>query len=276
MPDHSTFSKNRHGRFRESDLLRHVFETVVRRCIEEGLVGGEGFAVDASLIKADANRQKGVEGTEGLPPEVIEPRGRRVSGRARRRGVRRRDRGDAEVHLAGRSGGALDRRPWRAGLLRLFRQLPDRPRPRRSSSMSRPSTAIRQAEVTAAKTHDRAARSSASTSTRRGWPATAAYGSAEMLQLAGPRARHRAPHSGVRQVQARPTAPSRASDFAYDHEGDVYRLPGRQDADLQPGTRGERRHDAPLPRQQARLRRLRAEAALLPEGTGPQGAALHL
>jgi transposase len=69
VPDHSTFSKNRHGRFRESDLLRQVFETVVRRCVTEGLVGGEGFAVDASLIKADANRQKGVEGSKGLAPE---------------------------------------------------------------------------------------------------------------------------------------------------------------------------------------------------------------
>src|SRR5215471_11701233 len=70
VPDHSTFSKNRHGRFRESDLLRHLFETVVRRCIEEGLVGGEGFAVDASLIKAEASRQKGVEGSKGLPPAL--------------------------------------------------------------------------------------------------------------------------------------------------------------------------------------------------------------
>jgi transposase len=61
VPDHSTFSKNRHGRFRQSDLLRRLFETVLRRCISEGLVGGEGFAVDASLIKADANRQKGIE-----------------------------------------------------------------------------------------------------------------------------------------------------------------------------------------------------------------------
>lgn len=57
VPDHSTFSKNRHGRFRDSDLLRHVFETVVARCIEEGLVSGQRFAVDASLIAADANRQ---------------------------------------------------------------------------------------------------------------------------------------------------------------------------------------------------------------------------
>jgi transposase len=70
VPDHSTFSKNRHGRFRESDLLRRVFETVLQRCIEEGLVGGEGFAVDASLIKADANRQKGIEGEKWLPPEA--------------------------------------------------------------------------------------------------------------------------------------------------------------------------------------------------------------
>src|SRR3954453_4187573 len=70
VPDHSTFSKNRHGRFRESDLLRRLFEAVVRRCIEEGLVGGEGFAVDASLIKADANRQKGIEGERGLPEQA--------------------------------------------------------------------------------------------------------------------------------------------------------------------------------------------------------------
>jgi transposase len=70
VPDHSTFSKNRHGRFRQSDLFRRVFESVLRRCIEERLVAGEGFAVDASLIKADANRQKGIEGDKGLPPEV--------------------------------------------------------------------------------------------------------------------------------------------------------------------------------------------------------------
>ena len=70
VPDHSTFSKNRHGRFRDSDLLRLLFETVLRRCIDEGLVGGEHFAVDASLIKADANRQKGIEGEKGLPPQA--------------------------------------------------------------------------------------------------------------------------------------------------------------------------------------------------------------
>src|SRR5580692_8569139 len=70
VPDHSTFSKNRHGRFRDSDLLRKVFETTVRRCIDEGLVGGEGFAVDASMIKADANRQRSVPGSEWQAPEA--------------------------------------------------------------------------------------------------------------------------------------------------------------------------------------------------------------
>jgi transposase len=69
VPDHSTFSKNRHGRFRESDLLRKLFEETVARCIAEGLVGGEGFAVDASMIKADANRQNSTPGDEWEPPD---------------------------------------------------------------------------------------------------------------------------------------------------------------------------------------------------------------
>ena len=62
VPDHSTFSKNRHGRFRDSDLLRKLFEMTVERCMAEGLVGGEGFAVDASLIRADVHRQRSVPG----------------------------------------------------------------------------------------------------------------------------------------------------------------------------------------------------------------------
>jgi transposase len=63
VPDHSTFSVNRHGRFRDSDILRHVFEAVVRACMEAGLVKGEGFAVDASVMEANASRYHGV------PPE---------------------------------------------------------------------------------------------------------------------------------------------------------------------------------------------------------------
>lgn len=64
VPEHSTFSKNRHGRFRESDAFRQVFESVLERCISEGLVGGEGFAVDASVVKADASRVSGFPGSE--------------------------------------------------------------------------------------------------------------------------------------------------------------------------------------------------------------------
>ena len=65
VPDHSTFSKNRHGRFRESDAFRKVFEGVVERCMKEGLVGGEGFAIDASVIKADANRSRSTRRARG-------------------------------------------------------------------------------------------------------------------------------------------------------------------------------------------------------------------
>jgi IS5 family transposase len=59
VPDHSTFSINRHGRFRDSDLLRQVFEAVVRACMDAGLIKGEGFAIDASVIEADASRYHG-------------------------------------------------------------------------------------------------------------------------------------------------------------------------------------------------------------------------
>ena len=80
VPDHSTFSKNRHGRFRDSDLLRKVFETSVQRCVTEGLVGGEGFAVDA-------------QHDQGQPA-------------AQRPGQRMASARDCDAHRAGVSGGA--------------------------------------------------------------------------------------------------------------------------------------------------------------------------
>jgi IS5 family transposase len=70
VPDHSTFSKNRHGRLRDSDLLRRLFEQMVRRCMDARLVGGERFAVDTSLIEADASRQACAPGVDGVPPEA--------------------------------------------------------------------------------------------------------------------------------------------------------------------------------------------------------------
>src|SRR4051812_3248913 len=77
VPDHSTFSKNRHGRFCDSDAFRELFESVLRLCIVEGFVGGEGFATDASVIKADARRQHAVRGTQeidwGAPDQLPRP-----------------------------------------------------------------------------------------------------------------------------------------------------------------------------------------------------------
>jgi transposase len=75
VPDHSTFSKNRHGRFRDCDLLRKLFETVVRRCMAEGLVDGAAFAVDASLIAA-------VPTSSALRPGLMMLTGRPSPGRA--------------------------------------------------------------------------------------------------------------------------------------------------------------------------------------------------
>jgi transposase len=59
VPHHSTFSVNRLGRFRESEILRHIFERVVTQCMAAGLVKGEGFAVDASVMEANASRYYG-------------------------------------------------------------------------------------------------------------------------------------------------------------------------------------------------------------------------
>jgi transposase len=72
IPDHSTFSKNRHGRFRDSDVLRHVFETVVAQCIAAGLASGQRYAADASIIAADANRQNSTPKVD-WSPEAINP-----------------------------------------------------------------------------------------------------------------------------------------------------------------------------------------------------------
>src|ERR1043165_2043865 len=64
LPDHSAFSRARNERFRDGDIFRRVFERVVSACIAAGLVGGEGFAVDASLIAADANKQRSILGKD--------------------------------------------------------------------------------------------------------------------------------------------------------------------------------------------------------------------
>lgn len=66
IPDHSVFCRARRERFRESDALRRVFEGVVAMCIATGLVGGEAFSIDASLIKADVDKKKRMPGDQPI------------------------------------------------------------------------------------------------------------------------------------------------------------------------------------------------------------------
>ena len=78
LPDHSAFSRARNERFRDSAIFRNVFERVVAACIAAGLVGGEGFAVDASLIAADANKQRSIPGKDWDKNRAPEKAGRAV------------------------------------------------------------------------------------------------------------------------------------------------------------------------------------------------------
>jgi len=78
IPDHSAFSRARNERFRDSGIFRRVFERVVEACIAADLVGGEGFAVDASLIAADANKQRSIPGSEWQKPRDPETASRAV------------------------------------------------------------------------------------------------------------------------------------------------------------------------------------------------------
>jgi transposase len=72
VPERSSFSKTRHGRFRDSDAFRMVFESVLQACLRAGLVGGEAFATDASVIEADARVMRCTEGKE-LPDDWNDP-----------------------------------------------------------------------------------------------------------------------------------------------------------------------------------------------------------
>ena len=135
------FSRARHERFRESDMFRRVFERVVEACIAAGLVGGEGFAVDASLIAADANKQRSVPGSEWK--KTRDPNG---ASRAMKEYLPSLDdaalgagkRGSAEVCLAVRSSRAMDRCDARASVLRLMRTIISSTSSSGSSWMSRP------------------------------------------------------------------------------------------------------------------------------------------
>ncbi len=222
VPDHSTFSKTRHGRFRDSDLLRRLFEATVKRCIAERLVGGDGFAVDASLIRAEANRQRFHSGEEGLPSDV--------SSRA------------VDEYLA-----TLDDTAFGAATPVVpSRVSPSDPAARYTSAHGgqaqfcyatnylidvqnavivdvEASTAVRQAEVTAAKrmierVHDDLGI----------WPrkliADTGYGSAEMLAWLV-HERDIEPHIPVFDKSARADGAFARADFAYDIRQDRYTCP---------------------------------------------------
>jgi transposase len=222
VPDHSTFSKNRHGRFRDSDLLRHVFETVVRRCIAEGLVGGEGFAVDASLIKADANRQRGVDGSEGLSPEVSS---RAVEeymavlddaafGAATQVTPKFISPADPAARWTGAHGGQAFFAYSANYLIDLDHAV---------IVEVEASTAVRQAEVKAAKTMIERAEESFDLYPER-LAADSAYGSGEMLEWLV-HERGIEPHVPVFDKSIRTDGSFSRQDFTYDHQGDVYVCP---------------------------------------------------
>jgi transposase len=126
IPDHSAFSRARNERFRDSDIFRRLFEHVVETCIAAGIVGGEGFAVDASLIAADANKQRSIPGAEWN--KACDPHS---ASRAVREYLATLDDAafgaasevDAEVCFTQRSSRAMDRRDARASFLRLCGQL---------------------------------------------------------------------------------------------------------------------------------------------------------
>ena len=74
VPNHSTFSKNRHGRFRASGAFRLLFDDIVRQCMSAGLVKGSGFAVDASIIAADANKQNSTAAGQAIDWATVSTR----------------------------------------------------------------------------------------------------------------------------------------------------------------------------------------------------------
>lgn len=110
VPDHSVFSRARHERFRESDALRRVFESVVAKCIGVGLVGGEGFSIDASLIKADVDKKKRSPGDQPIAWPKAEEASRAVREYLLALDASRNEERDNGTDNGGPSGGSGSRR----------------------------------------------------------------------------------------------------------------------------------------------------------------------
>src|SRR6201993_3567419 len=225
IPDHSAFSRIRHERFRESDMFRRVFERVVEACIAAGLVGGEGFAVDASLIVADANKQRSIPGTEWKKTCLAE-----TASRATREYLATLD--DAAF------GAASDVTPKFVS--------PSDPAAQWTGAMRGPaffayadnylidvkfgivvdveaSRAIRQAEVGAARTMIERTEERFGLKPER-LAADTAYGAARMLNWLGEE-KDIAPHIPVFDRSKRDDGTFSRSDFRYDRASDVYHCP---------------------------------------------------
>ena len=224
-PDHSTFSKNRHGRFRESDLLRHVFEAVVRRCIAEGLVGGEQLRGRCEPDQGGREPPEANRPRDEVGPAPIDP--------TRRRAVRE--------YLAvlddAAFGAASDAEPkftspadpaaqWTGARRAAFFAYATNYLVDTDNAIIvdvEATRAIRQAEVGAARTMidrttDRFGLSPERLIARHRLRLGADAG------LAGRRARHRAAHPGLRQVGPK-RRDARARRLAYDRQTDVYVCP---------------------------------------------------
>jgi transposase len=111
IPDHSVFSRARHERFRESDALRRVFESVVAKCIAAGLVGGEGFSIDASVIKADVDKKKRMPGDQPIAWPKAEEASRAVREYLAALDAARSDEESGGGDDSGSSGGSSRRKP---------------------------------------------------------------------------------------------------------------------------------------------------------------------
>ena len=111
IPDHSVFCRARHERFRESDALRRVFEGVVAMCIAAGLVGGEAFSVDASLIKADVDKKKRMPGDQPIAWPKAEEASRAVREYLAALDAARNDEGSVDRDGGGSSGGGSRSKP---------------------------------------------------------------------------------------------------------------------------------------------------------------------
>jgi len=225
IPDHSAFSRARNERFREGDVFRHVFERVVEACIAADLVGGEGFAVDASLIAADANRRRSIAGQDW-----------------------RRDRDPARSSRAVKEYLAtLDDTAWGAATEVVPKFVsPSDPAAQWTGAHKGPaffaysdnylidmkfgvildveaSRAIRQAEVGTAKTMIERTEERFGLKPER-LAADTAYGSAPMLNWLVEK--DIAPHIPVIDKSKREDGTFSRNDFRYDPTGDVYHCPG--------------------------------------------------